>query len=206
MQTKEINKITIKPVVHLALESHEILGFDYFPTLYSNIYICSRRRSGKTTLIYNILKHCTSKRTNVVFFCSTIHRDSTYKLILEMLEKKKVNVMTYDHFLNGKENILNGIIEELNNDLETKEEEERIKLDKSQQPKPKMVLFPVEESKERKERKPKKLAPEYIFVFDDLGNDLRHPSITQLFKTSRHYKAKVIVSSQSLKVLIGRNC
>jgi len=196
MQTKEINKITIKPVVHLALESHEILGYDYFPTLYSNIYICSRRRSGKTTLIYNILKHCTSKRTNVVFFCSTIHRDSTYKLILEMLEKKKVNVMTYDHFLNGKENILNGIIEELNNDLETKEEEERIKLDNSEQPKLKAVLFPVEESKERKERKPKKLAPEYIFVFDDLGNDLRHPAITQLFKTSRHYKAKVIVSSQ----------
>ena len=25
MQTKEINKISIKPVVHLALESHEIL-------------------------------------------------------------------------------------------------------------------------------------------------------------------------------------
>ena len=39
MQTKEINNIKIKPVVHLALESHEILGFDYFSTLYSNIYI-----------------------------------------------------------------------------------------------------------------------------------------------------------------------
>ena len=90
MQTKEINKITIKPVVHLALESHEILGYDYFPTLYSNIYICSRRRSGKTTLIYNILKHCTSKRTNVVVFCSTIHRDSTKKLIFEMFEKRRL--------------------------------------------------------------------------------------------------------------------
>ena len=67
IETKEINKISIKPVVHLALESHEILGYDYFPTLYSNIYICSRRRSGKTTLIYNILKHCVNKRTNVVF-------------------------------------------------------------------------------------------------------------------------------------------
>ena len=51
MQTTEINKIAIKPVVYLALESHEILGFDYFPTLYSNIYICSRRRSGKTTFL-----------------------------------------------------------------------------------------------------------------------------------------------------------
>ena len=68
MQTKEINNIKIRPVVHLALESPEIVGYDYFPTLYSNIYICSRRRSGKTTLIYNILKSCVSKRTNVVFF------------------------------------------------------------------------------------------------------------------------------------------
>ena len=68
MQTKEINDIKIKPVVHLALESHEILGYDYFSTLYSNIYICSKRKSGKTTLIYNILKNCTNKRSNVVFF------------------------------------------------------------------------------------------------------------------------------------------
>ena len=39
--------------------------------------------------------------------------------------------MADDHFLNGKENILNGIIEELNNDLETKEEEEKITKDKT---------------------------------------------------------------------------
>ncbi len=37
-----------------------------------------------------------------------------------MLEKKKLNVMTSDHFFNGKENTLTGIIEELNNDLEAK--------------------------------------------------------------------------------------
>ena len=135
-------------------------------------------------------------RTNVVFFCSTIHRDTTYKLILEMLEKRGINVMTYDHFLNGKENILIGIIEELNNDLEAKEQE-KIKKDSDKlDPKPKMDLFPKDEPTEKKERKPKKLSPEYVFIFDDLGNDLRHASITQLFKTSRHYKAKVIVSSQ----------
>ncbi len=49
-----------------------------------------------------------------------------------------------------------------------------------------MDLFPKEESIERKERKPKRLAPEYVFIFDDLGADLRDKSITQLFKTSRH--------------------
>ena len=70
--------------------------------------------------------------------------------------------------------------------LEAKEHE-RIKKDEEKlDPKPKMVLFPKEESIERKPRKPKRLAPEYVFIFDDLGNDLRHQSITQLFKTSRH--------------------
>ena len=196
MQTKEINDIKIKPVVHLALESHEILGYDYFSTLYSNIYICSKRKSGKTTLIYNILKNCTNKRSNVVFFCSTIHRDSTYKIILDMLEKKGINTMVYSHFIEGKENLLNGILDELNAELEAKEDE-KIKIEEQKlNPKPKIELFPVEQKTERKERKPKKLSPEYIFIFDDLGNDLRHQCITQLFKTSRHYKAKVIVSSQ----------
>jgi hypothetical protein len=99
-------------------------------------------------------------------------------------------------FLNGKENILTGIIEGLNNDLET-QEQEKIKKDEDKlDPKPKMDLFPKEKAVERKERKPKRLSPEYVFIFDDLGNDLRHASITQLFKTSRHYRAKVIVSSQ----------
>ena len=186
MQTKNINDIKIRPVVHLALEPTEILGYDYFPTLYSNIYICSKRRSGKTTLIYNILKHCTSNKTNVVIFCSTVHRDSTYKLILEMLAKKKINVVSYDHFLEGKENVLNGILEELNTELEAAEEEKIAKAEAKLNPKPKIELFSVDEPIKGKERKPKKLAPEYIFIFDDLGNDLRHPSITQLCKVSRH--------------------
>ncbi len=45
-----------------------------------------------------------------------------------MLEKKKVNVMTYDHFVDGKENILTGIIQDLNNDIKTKEQD-KIKKD-----------------------------------------------------------------------------
>ncbi len=116
MRTKEINMISLKPVVHLALASHEKLGYDYFPTLYSNIYICSRRRSGKTTLIFNILKHL------------ILNISVQQSIEIEMLEKTKVNVMTYDHVLSGKEYILTGITEELKNDLELKEQE-KIKQD-----------------------------------------------------------------------------
>ncbi len=72
-----------------------------------------------------------------------------------MLEKKKVNVMTHDHFLNGKENILTGIIEELNNDLEAKEEE-RIKKDNDKlDPKPKMDFFQQKKKLNENQENPK---------------------------------------------------
>ena len=69
MQTKQIYNIHISPVVHLSLKEEEIRGYDYFPNLYSNIYVCAaKRKSGKSTLIYNIIKNCAGRRTNVVFF------------------------------------------------------------------------------------------------------------------------------------------
>ena len=198
LETRKINDIAVKPIIQNKLPKEEILGYEYFPTLYSNIYICSKRKSGKTTLIYNILKHCTDKKTNVVFFCSTINRDATYKKILEMLEKKNVNTIVYDHFIDGKENVLMTMLNEMNIDLEAKETAKKPKGNE-------LVGWgyfgekEVEEKKEeKKERKPKKLGCEYIFIFDDLGSDLRHASITQLCKVSRHYKAKLIFSSQYL--------
>ena len=47
MQTKEINKIAIKPVVYLALESHEILGYDYLPTLYQTFIFVLKEEAVK---------------------------------------------------------------------------------------------------------------------------------------------------------------
>ena len=47
-----------------------------------------------------------------------------------------------------------------------------------------------------KKRKPKKIAPEYIFIFDDISTDLKSPDVSKLVKQNRHYKSKVIISSQ----------
>ncbi len=41
-----------------------------------------------------------------------------------------------------------------------------------------MDLFPKEKGIERKERKPKNLASEYVFIFDDLGADWSDKLIT----------------------------
>ena len=193
MKKIKINDIDVVPVIVSNLNEDQILGYQYFKTLYTNIYICSKRKSRKSTVIYNILKNCVGKKTNVVFFCSTIHRDDTYQKMLEMLEKKKINVMVHSHFIEDKHNILQEILAELDGQLS---EEKEQKTKKSSDHKVVGCNFDESQPEERRERKQKKLAPEWVFVFDDLGADLRDPSITQLVKVSRHYKCKVIFSSQ----------
>ena len=115
--------------------------------------------------------------------------------MLEMLEKKKVNVMAHTHFIEEKHNILQEILAELDGQLA---EEKEQKTKKSSDHKVVGCNFDETLPEERRERKPRKLAPEWVFVFDDLGADLRDPSVTQLVKVSRHYKCKVIFSSQYL--------
>ena len=115
--------------------------------------------------------------------------------MLEMLEKKKVNVMAHTHFIEEKHNILQEILAELDGQLA---EEKEQKTKKSSDHKVVGCNFDESQPEEKRERKPKKLAPEWVFVFDDLGADLRDPSVTQLVKVSRHYKCKVIFSSQYL--------
>lgn len=38
--------------------------------------------------------------------------------------------------------------------------------------------------------------PENIFIFDDISFDLKNRSVSKLLKSNRHYKSKVIISSQ----------
>jgi hypothetical protein len=49
-----------------------------------------------------------------------------------------------------------------------------------------------------KRRASKYEVPEYIFVFDDLSDQLKSKSLTALLKKNRHFKCKIIVSSQYL--------
>ena len=52
------------------------------------------------------------------------------------------------------------------------------------------------DEEDKQERKPKKIAPEYIFVFDDMSQMLRDKTISTLIKKHRHFKSKIILSSQ----------
>jgi hypothetical protein len=61
-------------------------------------------------------------------------------------------------------------------------------------------LDDLEEEPIRK-RKPKKISQRFIIVLDDLSSTLRNPSVDKLLKTNRHWKSKVIISSQNYQDL-----
>lgn len=215
MKTSKLNNVKIKPIITQSHPVENIVGYKLFPEPYCNVAIIAKKKSGKTSVLYNCLQKCATKKTTVWLFSSTIHRDDTYKAMIEMLERKGCNVNTYTHFIDeDKNNILKEIIEELKQDGDRDESEpvEPIEDEREQIGGRKVVLKFNDEideienekkemeryQRERKKERKKKLAPEHIFCFDDLGSDMRNKAINQLLKTNRHFKSKVFLIGHTL--------
>lgn len=205
IKTIKINDIKIKPVITNDTQTKQnTLGYDMFPNLYSNIFLCSKKKSGKTTVISNILENCCDLDTKVIFFVSTIDKDATYKKIIKMLDKKKIHHMEYTDFIDeDKINLIKELVDALNKQGETMAIQEEAESKPQKYP---CLKFEHEKTKEeikiekieKKKEEKKKKAPEYVIVADDLGSQLRNKEITSLLKKNRHYKMKVILSSQYL--------
>ena len=58
------------------------------------------------------------------------------------------------------------------------------------------------EPTKKKSKKSKYKCPEYMIVLDDLSNELKSKSLLTLLKKNRHYKSKIIISSQWLHDLL----
>lgn len=196
-----INKVKVKPIVNNITEDiTDVKGKELFKNNLSNIFICSRKRSGKSCLIGNILSKMADKRTTIIIFSSTINIDPCYISIREMLEKKGIPVLSYTHFIDDDgHNILDDFLKELEHEEEV--EEEAPKLDGNVMTGDGMLLrFEADREEEKKPDKkpyvPKKSVPKYILVFDDLSSDLRHSSIIKNLKSNRHRNIMNIISSQ----------
>lgn len=182
-----LNKVKVKPLVVSQADTSTIKGADLFPGLYYNLFICSKKKSGKTSLINTILQKCTDKRTIFFVFCPTVNVDQSWKEIVKYLENRGNAVNTYTEIMDGKVNILNEIVDQLSTPEEPEEEEEK--------PKSKLKF---DEPKKKKEYKPKKISPEIVFIFDDASEMLKNPAVSTLLKKNRHLKSNVIISSQYL--------
>lgn len=190
---KIINKLAVQPVQSGIgkWDKTNVKGYDIFPNSpFWNTFITAKKKSGKSSLINLITQKCVNKNTVVWVFCATYQLDPTWKEIISELEKKGNLVNCYDSIIDGKINILEDIIDEIN-----KEEEEEEELPKKTTNS--IVKFYNETEANTKMYKPKKIAPENLFIFDDLpAIHLRNQSIARLLKIHRHSKSSVIISSQ----------
>jgi len=197
IKEKTLNNIIVKPLVNADnVDITKIKGGSLFSEIYNVTYLCARRKSGKTSVLAEILKRTSDKKTTIWIFCPTHRLDPSWVQIIEMLENKGCQVNAFDSMMEGKTNLLDEIVTDLSTvDEPKKDAQQKIIM-------PIKMLFDVPEEKKKKEYKPKKLAPENIFVFDDISNELKNPALLALCKKSRHFKASVYISSQFIHDLL----
>ena len=191
IRIKKINDHAVKPIAVPIVEPDKIKGYDLIPKLYCAIFVCAKKESGKTNTIFKILKECTGKKTHLIIVSSTVFNDHNWIEIVKHFEKKKIKVTVNTSLEDAN---VPSIVTELEENAR-KEIEEAKNAEKKVEAPPKIKLFHDDDEKP-KERKEKKIAPEYIFVFDDMSTELRNKSIAALIKKHRHFKTKVICSSQ----------
>lgn len=195
MKIEEINNILVKKIPIEKPDDRSILGSDLFPEIYSNIYLSAKKKSGKSTVIYNIIQKCVDKYSSVFVFCSTFQKDLNWIAIKDYLDKKGIPNEFYGSIKSDE-----GVdqLKTLIDIMQTEEENEN-KSDEEDEPEDQILLFNEHEIRVRvKKKKPKKISQKYLIIFDDISTELKNPNISHLLKTNRHYKSKVIISSQWL--------
>ena len=210
---EKINDVKIVPVKLPSSDNTAIRGGELFDNnLLYNLYIASKKKSGKTSLISNIIKQTTNADTIFYIFCSTHNLDESWKAILHMLDKRGCVVNVYDSIFEGKVNHLNNVIDELMGEM-TDNNKEKIngkgkKKAFSAVPQLPMRIFlgsgaveVVKEEPPPEEKKKKRKTPKYLFVFDDISNQLKSLSVSRFLKVHRHFQASSIISSQYCKDL-----
>lgn len=155
--------------------------------------ILAKRRSGKTTLIFNLIKNFCTKKTIVIFFVPTFMKDDTYQSIRDYLNEKDISYINYSSIKEDGVNNIEAFMEANKGQEDIEDEKEEEKVDNLSS-----VCNFGESPKEKTKAKRKPIPPEYLIIFDDISSELRDKSVSVLCKNSRHFKCKIILSSQSI--------
>lgn len=184
----------VEPIVNKDCERRGTVFYHPF----SNTWLSARKMSGKTSLIFHILKKMMDKNSVIVIFCPTYDKDPAYKTIRDHIEKKGNKLFTY-YGLNDPIDMNNPkspralsewlafMLKQPRIDEDESSEDELEEIDKR-------AAFLLGKAIDKKKKKPPR--PNYIFIIDDCGSESRSIELANLFKINRHYGLNNIVSSQ----------
>jgi len=218
---QQINNQVVKAIPIPDEDVRPIKGYDICEEVYANIFLCARKKSGKTSALFKILKECAGRKTKIVVFCSTCYKDKNWIQIRKYFEKKNMDIMVFTSIYEDGTDQLADLVEELKREAKEQEEAENEEqepeaeidrcddiLDRLQRMHSRASGQANQDEEEeatpqkRKEKKSKYQSPEYIIVFDDLSSELKSRSLLSLLKFNRHFKSKLIISSQWLHDLL----
>lgn len=197
--------LVVKPIEGIGDDGKKPMGHELFPDLKANIYISAGTNSGKTTLINHILKYCIDKHTVCHLFVATAEIDPTYKHIISSFNDREIKYSVDMHFIDTDGNhIVNDLVHELSKvkPVEEAPKDKPIIIGK------KIVagaIVTVYAKPDKPNEKPKYVdpnpnnSPDHLFLFDDLAQDMRHKDIYNLMIKQRHFTAKTIIATQSIK-------
>lgn len=180
-------------------------GMDLFDIQYWVMACLGKRRSGKTSLIYTLIKAFTTKNYKFIFFVPTFWKDDSYEVIRNFLDKKKI---PYQDFQSIEEDGVNNldvvmkVLEEkdpLSGNKDEEEGKEEIKGGACFGPSNRIQRGVEKDGKKEVEKdSSSKIENEWFIIFDDISTEIRNKAVLKLCKNSRHYKAKIILSTQSI--------
>ena len=170
-------------------DTRPVKGFKLFPEMNANIFLCAKKKSGKTSTIYKILQKCCGKNTKIIVFCSMLYKDKSWATIKDWVEERGLVFIGHES-IKDEDGVdqLELLIKELQAKTEDDEPAEK-------------GIFDSDSEDEEPKKKSKYQSPEYIFILDDLSTELKSNSIPRLLKVNRHFLSKTIISSQWLNDL-----
>lgn len=210
---EQVNNHKIKPI-QVKTDTRPVKASEIYPDLYGNMFFIAKTRTGKTTVIHNIVPKMIGKKTKVIIFASTAYNDDLWISLRKQLAKKDIDVEVFTSIKDENGNHLKDLVTELTDEAKEREEAEGLDKEEEHIPTTEELLNEfrkqngIEKHMDRydpdEEVKPKKekyQTPNRLIIFDDLSEELRSPYIAVLLKFARHFFCRILLSSQYLKDL-----
>lgn len=122
---QQINTVRVKPLKNLAeIGGLPPKGIKLFPEPYPNIFLCAKKKSGKTSCIGTILKNCADRDTKVMVFCPTVDKDNAWRNIRQWCERNGISFSSFHNIKDGKLDFLKMFNKRLSDIAEEKKIEE----------------------------------------------------------------------------------
>ena len=202
---QKVNDIIIKPLDNNNKDNRPFKHAEIFNAPHFATFLCGKRGSGKTTVLYNILNMMISKETKLLLVFSGTHTtDPIMKKIKLYCKQNKINAKYYDKIKTIEQEITTrgqekAIIKDrinifwnfLKRQYENETEAE------SSDDEEKIITSNHIKVKERKPSKLKYRVSDYTVIIDDMSNDLKfNQELSDFIKLARHYKVSIIILSQ----------